>query len=248
MSKLINSIMFAIVAITGNAQAQAQPGTFKLTMDDRAEDVRKANKRYHKDRNDYTSDMLQLIKSDKGEVLARRPRSPAELRKGAMAEFDAKNKNAMVNQWHFNTARVPEEALRSVGMASDLRLSRNPNAYWAFSDRSPKDFEAMYGAPAYSVASDFGSCYLPAGPVPYFPEKGDLRIGTYIDVDKDGNNVEIHVHTCKYSEGPFQGNSIVVAISPIMATVDYSAKFMAYECRVRSASTIGDGRGCKEIY
>lgn len=242
MSKLITSIMFAIVAISGNVHAQST--TFQKSVDDQTEAVAKAAKRYHKDRKEYAEDVLQLIKGDTGEVLVIQPKGPREIKASAMVEFNAKNRKAVTNEWHFSIDKAPDESLRSVGMASDLRESKLPNQYWSF-NKSPKQLEALYGPPAYTVVSDFPYCFNPGGVVPRTTYKGNLKIGTYIDVDKEGNNVEIHVHTCQYTEGPQSGESEVVSISPVMATVNYGEKFSRVECRVRASSTIGTGRGCK---
>lgn len=242
MKTLASSLALALIAFLGSAHAQST--TFHKTVDDKAEDVAKASKRYHKDRKEYAEDVLQLIKGDNGEVLAYRPKGPREVMESNMAEFNAKNRKAVTNEWHFNIEKAPEEALRSVGMASDLRESKQPNQYWSF-NKSPKQFEALYGAPAYTVVSEFPYCYNPGGFVPMTTYKGNLKIGTYIDVDKDGNSVEIHVHTCQYTEGPQSGESEVVSISPVMATVNYGQKFASKECLVRANSTIGTGRSCK---
>ena len=139
MFKIINTLVFSVIATVAlSANVQAQEFTFTPTKDDMAAEVKAAASRYTRDRIEYGADMMHLIKADKGEVLHRRARGDIAQRKAEQAEIDFTMRRAFKNEVIFNTARAPEESLRSVGMANDLRSSKMPGNYWLF-PASPKN-------------------------------------------------------------------------------------------------------------
>ena len=240
MFKIINTLVFSVIATVAlSANVQAQEFTFTPTKDDMAAEVKAAASRYTRDRIEYGADMMHLIKADKGEVFHRRARGDIAQRKAEQAEIDFTMRRAFKNEVIFNTARAPEESLRSVGMANDLRSSKMPGNYWLFS-REPKEFVAIYGKPAYSVNLDDGFCALSLSMYTWHYQS-ERSIGTYVDLDKEGQVVEIHVTTCAYLEGPLEGTSVISEISPVMKGVNFIARFATQERRVLN-STIGIGK------
>ena len=241
MFKIINTLVFSVIATVAlSANVQAQEFTFTPTKDDMAAEVKAAASRYTRDRIEYGADMMHLIKADKGEVLHRQARGDdIAQRKAEQAEIDFTMRRAFKNEVIFNTARAPEESLRSVGMANDLRSSKMPGNYWLFS-REPKEFVAIYGKPAYAVNLGNGLCALSLSMYTSYYQS-ERSIGTYVDLDKEGQVVEIHVTTCEYMEGPLEGTSVISEISPVMKGVNFIARFATQERRVLN-STIGIGK------
>lgn len=251
MFKIINTIVFsamATVALSANVQAQTltlteggKTFTFTKTTDDRAADVKAAADAYLSNRKDHASDMVNLHKADTGEVLARRAVGTYGDRKNEAREAEARYRSHYKNEVIFSTEQAPEGMLRDVGMAHDLRASKIPGNFWVFTDKTPKDFEALYGQPAYTVARGNTLC-MPE--LPNFNVRAyhaDVTMGTYVDLTRDNQVVEIHVTTCKYTEGPYKGTTLINALSPVMKGVNFIERYAEQESRVLS-STIGNGK------
>ncbi len=248
MFKIINTLVFSVittVALSANVQAQTftltengNTFTFTKTTDDRAADVKAAAQRYAKDRKEYGTDMIGLVKADTGGILHTPASGKFGNRKNEQVELDAYVRRTFKNEVIFNTERAAEESLRSAGMAYDMRASKIPTNFWAKTDKTAKDLEALYGAPAYTVQLGTGTCM---GDYPDFSQAnwdGDRTMMTYVDLDKEGNLVEIHVGTCVYTEGPYKGTAFLRSISPPMKNVNFIERYAKQERRVLN-STIG---------
>ena len=242
MFKLVNTIVFATIALASVAHAQTtvtgasatgRTVTFTKSQDTQQADVAKAGSNYVKDRKEYAVDMAALHKADFEGVLEQRPIMSMQQREQSQAKNDARYKQLHVNEVMFNTARAPESLLRDDGIAHDMRESAIPSNYWVFTDRTPKNFVALYGEPAYSVDLEIGLC------IPDYPGesqsafyKAERAMGTYLDIDKEGHNVEIHVKTCRLLEGPFKGRELIHSITPVMQPVSFPKRFADNEKRV----------------
>lgn len=254
MFKIINTLVFSVmatVALSANVQAQTftltengNTFTFTKTTDDRAADVKAAVVAYQGDRKDHARDMALLHKADKDEVLVRRPsgtfKTYAE-KKDLLREAEIQQRRHYQNEPIFSIERVPEEMLRDVGMANDLRTSKMPGNFWVFTGKTPEDFEALYGKPAYTVELGNSICMSGASQYVVSIDHADVAMGTYVDLTRDGQVVEIHVTTCNYTDGPFKGTSVIKEISPAMKGVDFITRYATQERRVLN-STIGIGK------
>lgn len=251
MFKIINTIVFSVVAtvaLSANVQAQTltlvENGTtftFTKTPDNRADDVKAAAEAYVSNRKDHARDMVALHKADTGEVLDRRAIGSYGDRKGEAREAAARHTRYYKNEVIFSTERAPEDMLRDVGMANDLRASKVPTNFWVFTDKAPKDFEALYGKPAYTVELGNSMCYSEVPRFDTYAYHADITMGTYVDLTRDNQVVEIHVTSCKYTEGPYKGTSVIKGLSPVMKGVNFIERYAAQENRVQG-STIGNGK------
>ena len=62
----------------------------------------------------------------------------------------------------------------------------------------------------------------------------DIEFETYMDVDKDGNFLEIHVTTCKVIDGYAKDTSLIQSISPVMKSKNFITAFANREKKVLS--------------
>lgn len=213
-------ILLAFAATTGQA---AEP--FKRTVDDRKAEVAKLASTYKADRKEYASEMLELHQNDTGEVLAGRGLYDPKPTKG---QLDGLYKKEII----FSTTKADPTSLRAVGMAADLGPGKDADLYWVMTNRTPKEFEASFGQPVYSVPMDQGTCkptYWLMGSTYY---EGYRAMWTYLDLDKSGNPVEIYVKTCTYSKGPYEGQSVITDITPAMQSVNFQARQADVQKRV----------------
>lgn len=213
-------IALAFAATTGQA---AEP--FKRTVDDRKADVAKLVSMHQADRAAYTTEMVELRLNDTGEVLSNR------------GIFDAKYTSAQLETLYkkeivFSTKKADPASLRAVGMAADLGYGKDADLYWVMTNRTTQDFLKTFGQPAYMVPMDEGTCkptFWNLGATYY---DGYRSMLTYVDIDKNGNPIEIYVKICKYTSGPDEGKEVITDITPAMQSVDFQARQADVQKRV----------------
>jgi hypothetical protein len=228
VSAVLATVAHAQTSLTG-AGFNGQSFVFKITSDDRKAEVALAVSKYLKDREEYAVNMVALRKTDTGDALERREVAWYYQRQG---NDDAHYMSLHMDEVMFNTKRAPEVTLRDVGIARDLRVSAMPGNYWVFTGRTPKDFMAVYGAPAYSVDLGTSFCTSDFGTNVHSFYNSQRTMNTYIDIDKNGRAVEIHVKTCTHLVGPLKGQSIISNIGPVMQRVDFMKRYAANEMLV----------------
>lgn len=231
------AIVSGIVMVSG---AHADTAKWNKSSDDRATEVKAASDYYLKGRKEMDRDMVELLKSDTGGALVEREARSFVARQNENIDLETKYKPVFKNQIHFSVERAPLESLRSVGLAADLQKN-DAKGYWVDSDRSPMEFSTMYGAPANTVSMGTGLCVDPASSAQMYVYNGERQFSTYVDINAEGKPVEIHVTTCRYSEGPSKGSFVILSLSPVMQAVNFTEKFATQERKVRKYSTIGMG-------